>query len=48
MEYNLDKPIDKEEEDLLNRTDFAKHFAKDVVMLSEKNNFTISLNGPWG
>lgn len=48
MEYNLDKPIDNEQEDLLNRTDFAKHFAKDIVMLSEKNNFTISLNGAWG
>lgn len=48
MEYNLDKPIDDEKDDLLNRTDFAKHFAKDVVMLSEKNNFTISLNGAWG
>lgn len=48
MEYSLDKPIDNEKYDLLNRIDFAKHFAKDVVMLSEKNNFTISLNGAWG
>ena len=48
MEYNLDKPINDEQEDLLNRSGFAKHFAKDVVMLSEKNNFTISLNGAWG
>lgn len=48
MEYNLDKPIEDEKEDLLNRIDFAKHFAKDVVMLSKKNNFTISINGAWG
>lgn len=48
MEYNLDKPIENEQEDLLSRNDFAKHFAKDVVMLAEKNNFTIALNGTWG
>lgn len=48
MKYNLDKPIEHEQQDLLHRTEFAKHFAKDIVMLSEKNNFTIALNGCWG
>lgn len=48
MEYNLDKPIDNIESDLLNRGEFAKHFAKNIVMLSEKDNFTVSLNGTWG
>lgn len=48
MKYILDKPIEQENEDLLNRSGFAKHFAKDIVMLSERNNFTIALNGSWG
>ena len=43
MKYSLDKPIQREQEDLLNRKDFAKHFAKDVIMLSEKNNFTATI-----
>lgn len=48
MEYNLDKPIECENQDLLHRSNFAKHFAKDIVMLSDSNNFTIALNGSWG
>ena len=48
MKYILDKPIEQENDDLLNRSDFAKHFAKDIVMLSERNNFTVALNGSWG
>lgn len=48
MEYSLDKPIDNEKQDLLHRNEFAKHFAKDIVMLSDRNNFTIALNGSWG
>lgn len=48
MKYNLDKPIENKQQDLLHRTEFARHFAKDIVMLSEKNNFTIALNGCWG
>lgn len=48
MEYSLDKPIDNENQDLLHRNEFAKHFAKDIVMLSDRNNFTIALNGSWG
>lgn len=48
MEYTLDKPIDNESQDLLHRSEFARHFAKDIVMLSDRNNFTIALNGSWG
>ncbi len=48
MQYNFDKPIKSKQEDLFHRSNFAKQFAKDIVSLSEKNNFTISLNGAWG
>lgn len=48
MEYSLDKPIDNKSQDLLHRNEFVKCFAKDIVMLSDRNNFTIALNGSWG
>lgn len=48
LDYSFDKPIKMEQEDLFHRSAFAKQFAKDIVLLSESNNFTISLNGAWG
>lgn len=48
MKFLSDKPIESKEQDLLHRAEYAKHFAKNLVTLTQVNSFTVSLNGCWG
>lgn len=46
--FSADKPIQKKDYDLLNRTKFSKQLAKAIISYTETDNFTISLCGRWG
>ena len=48
MNFLFDAPIEREDQDLLHRAQFAKQFADNLVALSQGKSFTISLNGRWG
>ena len=48
MSFSFDTPISNFDEDLLHRSEFAKQFAKNLIMLPNNQSFTISLNGCWG
>jgi len=46
--YLEDAPIKKQDEDLLNRSNFAKRLGKSILSTNTKNGFSIGLYGPWG
>lgn len=48
MNYNTDKPIDTEKQDLLGRKNFSKQLAKAVYEYNAKDGLVIGLFGKWG
>lgn len=48
MNYNTDKPIDTEEQDLLGRAAFSKQLGKAVYEYNAKYGLVIGLFGKWG
>lgn len=48
MEFLYDEPIRYTEDDLLNRTNFAKDFALNILSIPKHKSMTISINGEWG
>ena len=48
MGYVADKPIEKADEDLLGRSDFAKQFGKSIREYNSKDGLVIGLYGKWG
>ncbi len=46
--FNPDKPIQTNQDDLLNRSGFSKMFAKTLANLDKDETFTIGLYGKWG
>lgn len=48
MGYVADKPIEKTDEDLLGRSDFAKQFGKSICEYDSKDGLVIGLYGKWG
>ncbi len=48
MNFLYDEPIKNTEEDLLNRTNFAKDFALNILSIPTQKTMTISINGEWG
>ena len=48
MGYVADKPIEKADEDLLGRSDFAKQFGKSICEYDSKDGLVIGLYGKWG
>lgn len=48
MEFLYDEPIKYTEDDLLNRTNFAKDFALNILSIPKHKSMTISINGEWG
>ena len=48
MSYVADKPIEKADEDLLGRSDFAKQFGKSIYEYDSKDGLVIGLYGKWG
>lgn len=48
MKFLSDRPIENKEQDLLHRAEYAEHFAKNLVTLTQVNSFTVSLDGCWG
>ena len=45
--FNTDKPIERIEDDLLNRSTFSKELANASLAYTETENFAISLCGEW-
>jgi len=45
---SADRPIEKPEEDILNRNNFSITIAKMIAEWKGKESLVISLNGPWG
>lgn len=48
MSYVADKPIEKADEDLLGRFDFAKQFGKSICKYDSEDGLVIGLYGKWG
>lgn len=48
MEYRADKPIEKQEEDLLGRANFSNQLGKAIYEYNEKSGLVIGLFGEWG
>ena len=48
MSYVADKPIEKADEDLLGRSDFAKQFGKSISEYDSEDGLVIGLYGKWG
>lgn len=48
MSYVADKPIEKSDEDLLGRSDFAKQFGKSISEYDSEDGLVIGLYGKWG
>ncbi|WP_421776949.1 P-loop NTPase fold protein [Gardnerella sp. KA00243] len=48
MSYIADKPIEKVDDDLLGRSDFAKQFGKSICEYDSKDGLVIGLYGKWG
>ncbi|MBF9309030.1 ATPase, partial [Bifidobacteriaceae bacterium NR043] len=48
MSYIADKPIEKVDDDLLGRSDFAKQFGKSICEYGSKDGLVIGLYGKWG
>ncbi|MHA9740127.1 KAP family P-loop NTPase fold protein [Robinsoniella peoriensis] len=46
--YLEDAPIEKQDEDLLNRRNFAKRLGRSIIGTNTKKGFSIGLYGPWG
>ena len=46
--FNTDKPIEKNSQDCLKRTNFSKQLAKAILNYTKQDNFVISLCGKWG
>lgn len=48
MEYRADRPIEKQEEDLLGRATFSNQLGKAIYKNKEKSGLVIGLFGEWG
>lgn len=48
MNYNTDRPIDTEEQDLLGRSSFSKQLGKAIYEYNGKDGLVIGLFGKWG
>lgn len=48
MKYSTDKPIEKQEDDLLGRASFSNQLGKDIYGYEEKSSLVIGLFGEWG
>lgn len=48
MSYVADKPIEKSDEDLLGRSDFAKQFGESISEYDSEDGLVIGLYGKWG
>lgn len=48
MKYNTDKPIEKQEDDLLGRASFSNQLGKAIYGHEEKSSLVIGLFGEWG
>ena len=48
MKYNTDKPIEKQEDDLLGRASFSNQLGKAIYGHKEKSSLVIGLFGEWG
>ena len=48
MEYRADKPIEKQEEDLLGRANFSNQLGKAIYEYNENSGLVIGLFGEWG
>lgn len=48
MDFLYDEPIKKIEDDSLNRTNFARDFALNILSITNQKTMTISINGEWG
>ena len=48
MKYNTDKPIEKQEDDLLGRVSFSNQLGKAIYGHEEKSSLVIGLFGEWG
>ena len=48
MNYNTDKPIDTEEQDLLGRKTFSNQLGKAIYEYNGKSGLVIGLFGKWG
>lgn len=48
MKYSTDKPIEKQEDDLLGRASFSNQFGKAIYGHEEKSSLVIGLFGEWG
>jgi len=46
--FYSDKPVEKRQEDLLNRAIFSKQLANAITSYKQIDNFTVSLCGEWG
>lgn len=48
MKYSTDKPIEKQEDDLLGRVSFSNQLGKAIYGYEEKSSLVIGLFGEWG
>lgn len=48
MNYNTDKPIDNETQDLLGRATFSNYLGESIYKYKEKSGLVIGLFGKWG
>jgi len=48
MNYNTDRPIDSDEQDLLGRSSFSKQLGKAIYECNGENGLVIGLFGKWG
>ena len=48
MKYNTDKPIEKQEDDLLGRASFSNQLGKAIYGYEEESSLVIGLFGEWG
>lgn len=46
--FYSDKPIFSREDDLLNRSGFARQLAQSLISLNNADTFTVGLFGKWG
>lgn len=48
MKYSTDKPIEKQEDDLLGRAPFSNQLGKAIYGHEEESSLVIGLFGEWG
>lgn len=48
MDYSIDRPINKSEEDLLGRVSFSKYLGEAIYKYKGSDGLVIGLFGKWG